>query len=351
MELAIGLIGFGNVGKALAQLVELKNPSLREHYGLNISIMGIATNRHGTAIDPHGLDISRALEAVEQQGSISKLHAGGPVRDTLAFIRDVPAQLIVETSVLNPETGQPAIDHVRLALQLKRHVVTANKGPVAFAYHELRKLAMHNDRGFFFESTVMDGVPVFSLVREAMPVIDIRRIRGILNSTTNSILTRMEKGVSFDEALREMQQAGLAEADPRHDVDGWDSAVKIVILANVLMDGNLRPTDVDRTGIGSLSPGEVQAAAKNGQAIKLVCQAVRENGRIQASVKPEALPLSDPLARVPGTGNIVRLETDMISHLSIGEGEAGPMTTAYGILTDIVNIARGHYRNAVSPED
>jgi homoserine dehydrogenase len=351
MELSIGLIGFGNVGRALAQLIDLKNQSLRSHYGLNISIMGIATKRHGIAIDPHGLEITRAIEAIEQRGSLGKLHAGGAVKDTLAFIRDVPAELIVETSVLNPETGQPAIDYLRLALQLKRHVVTANKGPVAFGYHELRNLAARNDRGFFFESTVMDGVPVFSLVREALPLVDIHRIRGILNSTTNSILTRMESGVAFDAALREMQQAGLAEADPSHDVDGWDSAVKIVILANVLMGASLRPIDVERMGIGLVTPAEVQAAARGGQAIKLVCEAVKEDGTVRASVKPLALPLTDPLARVPGTGNIVRLETDMISHLSIGEGEAGPMTTAYGILTDIVNIARGHYRSAVPPED
>src|SRR5262249_16626000 len=148
-------------------------------YGLNISIMGVATGRHGFAIDPHGLEISRTVEAVEQQGSLSKLHATGPIRDTMMFIREVPASLIVEATLLNPETGQPAIDHIRLALHLKRHVVTANKGPIAFAYHELRRLAEQNDRGFFFESTVMDGVPVFGLVREALPTIDIRRIRGI----------------------------------------------------------------------------------------------------------------------------------------------------------------------------
>jgi homoserine dehydrogenase len=197
----------------------------------------------------------------------------------------------------------------------------------------------------------MDGVPVFGLVRESLPVIEIHRIRGILNSTTNSILTRMESGVAFDDALKEMQQAGVAEADPSYDVEGIDSTVKIVILANVLMGANLRPADVERTGIRAVSAQDVQAAARKGEAIKLVCEAVKEDGNIRASVKPMALPLGDPLARVRGTGNIVRLETDMISHLSIGEGEAGPMTTAYGILTDIINIARGHYRGTVPAEN
>jgi homoserine dehydrogenase len=342
MELSIGLIGFGNVGKALARLIELKKEALRAQYDLNISIMGIITRTHGCAIDEHGLNISRTLEAAEQ-GSIDRLHVGAPVPDVPTFIRRVPADLIVENTILNPTTGQPATDYARLALQLKRHVVLANKGPVAFAYHELRALAEQNDCGFLFESTVMDGVPVFGLVRETLLVSEVRRIRGILNSTTNSILTRMESGMPLAEALLEMKVAGVTEADPSYDVDGWDAATKIAILANVLMHANLRPMDVDRTGIGALTVAEVQAARQNGKAIKLVCEAVSDNSQVRASVKPIALPLSDPMAQITGTGNIIRLETDMISHLTIGEGEAGPATTAYGLLVDIINVARGHY--------
>lgn len=343
MELSIGLIGFGNVGKALARLLELKKDSLRTQYDLNISIMGIITRSRGCAIDEHGLNISRTLEAAEQ-GSIDPLHLGAPVPDVPAFIRRMPADLIVEASVLNPTTGQPATDYARLALQSKRHVVLANKGPVAFAYQELRTLAEQNGCGFLFESTVMDGVPVFGLVRETLLASEVRHIRGILNSTTNSILTRMESGMPLAEALHEMKTAGVTEADPSYDVDGWDAATKIAILANVLMHANLRPTDVDRTGIGALTVAEVQAARQSGQAIKLICEAINNDGVVQASVKPIALSLSDPMAQITGTGNIIRLETDMITRLTVGEGEAGPMTTAYGLLVDIINIARGHYR-------
>ena len=343
MELSIGLIGFGNVGRALARLIVSKNPALHARYGLNISIMGIATANHGYAIDEHGLDIAHALEAVER-GSISSLHVGPPVPDTLAFIQKAPADLFVEVSPLDPQTGQPATEYARLALRLNRHVVCANKGPVAFAYQELRDLAKRNGCGFLFESTVMDGVPVLGLVRETLPSVEISRIRGILNSTTNNILTRMEAGIGLKDALRKTQEIGIVETNPSYDVDGWDAAVKIVILANVLMDASLCPADVDRVGIGGITVGEVQAAAQKGQAIKLVCEAFREGETVRARVRPEALPLDDPLARVRGTGNTVCLETDMISQLSISEGEATPMTTAYGILVDIVNVARGHYQ-------
>jgi homoserine dehydrogenase len=343
MELGIGLIGFGNVGRALARLIEAKNPALHACYGLNISIMGIATANHGYAIDEHGLNISHALEAVER-GSISSLHAGPRIPDTRTFIQKTPADLFVEMSLLDPQTGQPATEHARLALRLSRHVVCANKGPVAFAYRELRELARRNGCGFLFESTVMDGVPVLGLVRETLPAIEVNRIRGILNSTTNSILTRMEAGVGLSDALRKTQEIGIVETNPSYDVDGWDAAVKIVILANVLMDANLCPADVEREGIGGLTVADVQAAARNGQAIKLVCEAFREGEAVRARVKPMALPLDDPLAQVRGTGNCVCLDTDMISRLSISEGEATPMTTAYGILVDIVSVARGHYR-------
>lgn len=343
MELSLGLIGFGNVGKALARLIDSKEAMLRTQYNLNLSVMGIMTARHGYAIDKHGLDISRAVEAVEQ-GSLTPLHYGPDIPDTRTFIRKTPTDLFVELSPLNSRTGQPAIDHVRLALQLKRHVVCANKGPIAFAYYELRNLAERNGCGFLFESTVMDGVPVMGLVRETLPAIDIQRIRGIVNSTTNSILTRMESGSSFQEALKGMQAAGIAEANPADDIDGWDAAVKIVILANVLMNANLRPADVERVGIGDVTAEQVQVAAQRGQAVRLVCEAHREDGLLRASVKPVTLPFDDPLAHVRGTANLLMLETDMISQMAILEGETTPTTTAYGILVDIINIARGHYR-------
>lgn len=343
MELSIGLIGFGNVGKALAGLIMQKKALLRERYDLNISIMGIATGRSGIAIDEHGLDLTRTLEMAERK-SLSSLHVGAPISDTVKFIQAVPSTVIVELSTLNAETGQPALDYIRLALQLRRHVVSANKGPVAVAYRALRDLADKYQRAFLFESTVMDGTPIFSMARQSLPAVEIHRIRGILNSTTNSILTRMESGTSFAEAVKEMQDAGIAEADPTNDIDGWDAAAKIAILASVLMDSDVRPTDVNRVGIGGLTVEEIQVAARDGKRIKLVCEAVRDGATVRASVRPTALPESDPLSRVEGTDSVVSFETDAIPYLAIHEEGGGPLATAYGVLADLINIARGTYR-------
>ncbi len=182
----------------------------------------------------------------------------------------------MEATWLNPQTGQPATDYVRAALSAGRHVVTANKGPVAHAYRELAALAQEQHRGFFFESTVMDGAPVLSIAREGLLATTVYRLRGILNSTTNYILTSMEEGISFDEAVRGAQQIGVAEADPTTDLDGWDAAVKIVVLANVFMGADLRPADVDRMGITGLTGDDVRDALESGERIKLVCEAYRE---------------------------------------------------------------------------
>lgn len=343
MELSIGLIGFGNVGKALARLIIDKKNLLRERYDLNISIMGIATRSSGIAIDEHGLDLSRTLEMADQK-ALGRLHAGAPISDTVKFIQTVPAAVIVELSTLNAETGQPALDHIRLALQLRRHVVSANKGPVAVAYRALREAAEKYQRAFLFESTVMDGTPIFSMARQSLPAIEIQRIRGILNSTTNSILTRMESGASFAEAVKEMQEAGIAEADPSNDIDGWDAAAKIAILASVLMDGDVHPTDVHRIGIGGLTTEELQLAQREGRRIKLVCEAHRDGETIRASVRPTALPGSDPLSQAEGTANIISFETDAIPYLVIHEEGGGPLATAYGVLADLIHIARGTYQ-------
>jgi homoserine dehydrogenase len=260
------------------------------------------------------------------------------------FIQTVPAAVIVELSTLNAETGQPALDHIRLALQLRRHVVSANKGPVAVAYRALREAAEKYQRAFLFESTVMDGTPIFSMARQSLPAIEIQRIRGILNSTTNSILTRMESGASFAEAVKEMQEAGIAEADPSNDIDGWDAAAKIAILASVLMDGDVHPTDVHRIGIGGLTTEELQLAQREGRRIKLVCEAHRDGETIRASVRPTALPGSDPLSQAEGTANIISFETDAIPYLVIHEEGGGPLATAYGVLADLIHIARGTYQ-------
>jgi homoserine dehydrogenase len=343
MELKIALLGFGNVNRALARLMLRKSDALRTEHDLTLTVVGISTNSHGHCIDPAGIDLQRALDVVAGGGRLDSLHTGAALADTLAFVAAVPADLAVESTWMNPQTGQPATDLVRAALQRGMHVVTANKGPLAYAYRELRDLAKQKRLGFFFESTVMDGGPVHAFGREGLPVSTVKRIRGVLNSTTNSILTRLEQGVSFAVALKEMQDAGLAESDPTNDVDGWDSALKTVVLANVHMGAVLRPADVDRTGIAGVTIAQAQTAIRDGRRIKLLCEAWRDGDAVRARVAPVALPLDNALAHVMRTSSAVTFEADTLTELTIIEGDSSPDTTAFGILADVVNIARGRH--------
>lgn len=346
MHLRLALLGFGNVNRALAHLLLRKIEALQAEHDLALTVTGIRTHSHGCAINPDGLDLAAALAAYAA-GSLDDLHAGPPCPDTATFVQTVPADLLIESTWMDPHTGQPATGIIRAALERGLHVVTANKGPLAFAGRELRALAADRGVGFFFESTVMDGAPVHAAGREGLPVSEIRKIRGVLNSTTNSILTRLEQGMPFDEALREMQEAGLAEADPGNDIDGWDSALKIAVLANVHMGADLLPTAVERRGIGGITGEQVQGAVEDGKRIKLLCEAWREGGSVRARVAPVPIPLDDPLAHVHRTSSAVTFETDTLPALTIIEGDSSPATTAFGLLADTINIARGRYRGSV----
>jgi homoserine dehydrogenase len=343
MHFNIAMLGFGHVGRALTRLLMAKADTLEKAYGLTFTVTGIATHSRGCAINSGGLDLTAALRLVEEGSNLETLHQGSPVADTLAFIGDCPADLVMEATWLDPHSGQPATDFVRAALRAGHHVVTANKGPVAFAYRELKELAQQQGVGFFFESTVMDGAPVLAIAREGLLAATVHRIRGILNSTTNYILTGMEGGVPFDEAVAKAQHIGIAEADPSIDLEGWDSAVKIVVLANVLMDVDLRPADVVRTGLTGLTSADAEAAAASGRRIKLVSEAVRDGDGVRASVRPVRLPSSDPLSQVRLTSSAVTIETDTLPQLTVIEGDPDPTTTAYGMLVDMINVARGRY--------
>ena len=249
--------------------------------------------------------------------------------------------MVFEASSLNAETGEPAITHIRTALEYNAHAVSANKGPVVYAYRELTELARRKCRRFFFESAMMDGAPVFSLFRSALPAIEIRGFRGVINSTTTVILEAMEAGRSFDEAVVEAQRLGVAETDPSADVDGIDAAVKVAEVAFVLMGERLKLTDVQREGIRGITSEQLREARKNGETWRLVSRARRDgDGTIMASVAPERLKLDDPLAQVHRTSLLIAFETDIFKELIISERDPGPEATAYGMLSDFVNAVR-----------
>jgi homoserine dehydrogenase len=250
------------------------------------------------------------------------------------------AQVVVETTVLDIERGQPAIDHVRKALRAGAHVVTSNKGPVAFAYRELDDFATALGRSFLFEGAVMDGVPVFNLVRETLPAVTISGFRGVVNSTTNHILTRMEEGQAFADALAEMQAAGIAEADASLDIEGWDAAAKTAALMNVLMKAEITPRAIDRTGIADIAPAMVQDARRQGKRLRLVATGGRQDGKAFGRVAPQLLPQEDVLAGLTGMQNALVLQTDLLGDLCITQLEGGLTQTAYALLSDLVTVCR-----------
>ncbi len=338
-EFSLALLGFGNVGQALARLLLRKRAEL-EAEGIAWRVVGIATRRHGAAIDPQGIDLERALAVAEGGEDLSALSAQPAPADGVAFVRACGADVLFENTPVNYETGQPAVDHLRAALESGMHAITANKGPVVHAYRELTDLARRQGRCFYFESAVMDGAPIFSLWREALPGARLESFRGILNSTTNLILTLMEQGRSYEAAVAHAQAIGIAETDPSGDTQGWDAAIKVAALVTVLMDHPLKPAEVEREGIEGLTLEQVQQARAEGRRWKLVCQARRTESEIETRVAPEKVGPEDPLYGVMGTSSAVTFHTDVLGPLTVAEENPGPDTTAYGLLADFLNALR-----------
>jgi homoserine dehydrogenase len=344
MDYKLAFVGFGNVACALARLLIRKQALLEKEYGITFSVTGIATGKHGFAVAAAGLDLQKALALVESGGSIASI-SDSKVQDSLDVIRQSQAEVMFENSPVNHATGQPAIDHVRAALEAGMHAITANKGTVVHGYRELTALAKSKGRKFYFESTVLGGSPVFSVFREAMPVAELLSFRGVLNSTTNIILTRMERGETFDQAVKYCQSIGVAETDPSADVDGWDAAIKVAALVTVLMNVPCLPQQVDRQGIRDITAEKITRAEAEGKRYKLVCSAERQGDNVFVRVAPELVSVSDPLYGMEDSTTGVAFRTDVLGDYSIIESEregmvAGPEPTAYGLFADFVNAVK-----------
>lgn len=353
------LVGFGNVARRFVRLLEERRAELRDLRVADWRVVGIATARHGAARDAGGLDVARALDLAGRGDSISGLDSPPsnallsptPPRSGVALIEEMAGALrrsgssrplvVVETTVLDISAGQPAVDHVRAALRAGAHVVTANKGPAAFAFSELESLARSSGRRFLFEGAVMDGIPVFDLVRGTLPAVRIDGFSGVVNSTTNFIITAMEGGREFGEALAEMQAAGVAEADASLDVDGWDAAAKAAVLANVLLGADVTPRGVERTGIGHLTGDAVRQAVARGKRLKLVVRGRRRAGVVTVGVGVEELPADHPFATLAGQQNALAIETDLLGEFAVVQLGGGLTQTAYALVSDLASIAGG----------
>jgi homoserine dehydrogenase len=345
-ELALALIGFGHVARRFLKLLE----EAADRLDFEWRLVAIATRHHGSVVDSDGIDARRAIAHVEAAHSLDRLDAAPRERSGIDVVRQLTDALaeeaadgqlvVVETTVLDIDRGEPATAHVRASLEGLAHVVTANKGPAAFAYDELEALAESVDRVFFFEGAVMDGVPVFNLVRETMPVVSVEGFRGVINTTCQYALNEMERGVSFDAAIAEMQARGIAEADPALDVDGWDAAAKTAALVNVLMGGGITPHDVSRMGIRDMTPRDLSEAVKRGRRIRLVASASTRGGHLDVRVEPEMLDSTDPLACLGKLENALFLRTDLLGEVGIVQRTSSLQQTAYALLADLSQISR-----------
>ncbi len=316
----LALIGYGNVGRAFARLLEAQRSAFP------FRIVAVHTARHGTAYDLHGLP--------------AEINFGAAASSIDEFLDRAAAEVVIELTTLNPATGEPAISHIRAAFARNLPVITANKGPIAHAYRALCEEAARAGVPFRFESTVMDGAPVFNMVRNDLPGVRILGFTGALNSTTKLVIAAMRRGLSFEDGIREAQRLGIAEADAVFDTDGWDSAAKGAALANVVLDARMTPADVDRRGIGRLTPERLHELAQKRKTIVLLTRGKRTGTGVKVRVRAEVLDEDDVLATVQGTSNIILFHTDLMGTVGTVSIEPRVEQTAYGVFSDLVDIAR-----------
>ncbi|HEV7784251.1 MAG TPA: homoserine dehydrogenase [Thermoanaerobaculia bacterium] len=336
------ILGFGNVGRRLAEILT-ERASYPGLDGLDVSVVGITTGSRGAAVNPAGLNLGRVLAWHAGHGSFGDGFPQGSALTSEEALQTLDYDVAVEMTPLDIRgRGAAAIAHVRAALGRGRHVVTCNKGPLAWAWRPLRDLAREKGVSFLYETTVMDGVPVFNLAQGCLRGNTILRIEGILNSTTNFVLCEMERGLSLGAAVAGARRLGVAEADPSYDLDGWDAAVKVSALANVLLDAELPPEAVERESLSAVSAQRIEDALTREHRLKVVCEAFRTTAhgesRVIGRVRVREVPASDPFALVEGTGSILRLTTDILGSIVLTEEDPDLSTTAYGVISDLLRL-------------
>ena len=347
-EVRFLLIGAGNVGRRFLGLVARKEKVLRERLGLRLSLVGVADSS-GVAANPEGLDLEWILAVKTGGRSVAEVPDWGQTGvAALDMVRGVPADLLIEASPANMLDGQPGLGCIELALSQGSDVVTANKAPLVLAFPRLNELASAHQARLRFDATVAGGLPAVNLGRRDLAASDVQRIEGILNLTTNYILTRMaEAGLSYEAALAEAQQAGHAETDPTLDVEGWDAANKLVILAHSVLGFPVRLDEVDVQGIKGVTPRVLEAAAAAGQRVKLLAVAERSGQGYQLSVQPVALDARHPLAALGAKQMGIVYHTDINGVITASLVEETPEPTAAAVLRDVVDLY-GHRPGEVS---
>lgn len=326
----VAFLGFGNVGRAVDALLSERARELSEQHGVSCVTVGVASRRRGWLVraeDGHGFDPRAPAESRQCDG----------VRDWLTLARP---DVVFESVALDPATGEPALQYLREILESGAHAISANKGPVVFGYRELMAIAERRNCRYLFESAVMDGAPVFSLVRQCLPLAGLKSVRGVFTSTATVVLEAMENGLTIEDGIERAQALGIAEADPSYDVDGWDTVVKLCAVGNVLLGADLRPADIARTGVRAVTTDQFRDARSSGCVVRLVGQVRRVAGGVEGAVELQRVSLSDPLA-VQGTTLVMQYEADVFpGGLTVTSIAPDLRTTAYGMLVDFIEATR-----------
>ncbi|GAB1477282.1 homoserine dehydrogenase [Bacillota bacterium] len=349
-ELRLLMLGFGNAGRAFAGLLVEKHREIADCYGYEVKVVAIVTGSRGSLLNPDGIDLIGAIKEIEESGRFNKGRSDYSQISSMEAAASADYDVLLELTPLDIFTGQPAIDHIKTALDRGKHVITANKGPIAWAYKELKNKANEKGACFLHETTVMDGAPIFNMARDTLPLCRVTGIKGILNSTTNYILGEMAKGCKYEDILAEGRRRGFVEADPSMDIEGWDAAAKTAALMNVLMDAGITPMDIIREGIEKITAKDIEMAANRGNVIKLLCYGRMENGLPVGSVRPEEIPKEDLFACIEGTTSAVSITTDLMKTITIVEEDPDIEQTAYGPLVDLLTILKKKIMKAIIPE-
>jgi homoserine dehydrogenase len=342
MEFQLAFIGFGVVGQGLAEILVKDKERLTKEQQFNFKVVAISDKVKGSIFNEHGLDLGKVLSIVKDKKSLETYdEAQKKGWDSVQTIKESNANVIIEVSWTDINTGEPALTHVKTALELKKHVVMTNKGPISLAVNELLALAKKNNVQMKFEGTVLSGTPAINLGLNNLAGAGVTEVLGIVNGTTNYILTEMEKGLGYAEALKQAQELGYAEADPSGDVEGWDAVGKVVIITSTIMNHPITKTQVEREGITKITKEDIAKATKEGMRWKLIASSkLMSDGSVKASVKPLKLPLSNPLANVMGPINALTFKTTYLGDVTIVGPGAGKEATGFSLLADLLEINR-----------
>lgn len=338
-QLKVAMLGFGNAGRAFARILLDKHETIQREMNCDVRVVAITTGSRGTLVDEGGIDLNKAIRQIEgPEGRFDSQDVAFSALTSMDVVNTVDYDVVLELTPLQIFTGQPATDHLKGAMNRGKHAITANKGPIAWAYDELSALAKEKNVLFYLETTVMDGTPIFNLVDETLKLCKVTEVSGILNTTTNFILEELSKGVCYEDTMEEGRRRGFVEADPSMDIEGWDAAAKTAALLNVLMKAGITPEDIDRKGIQGITAEDVNAASQRGNLIKLLCRGTIENGKVIGTVKPVEVPKAELLAHIDGTSSVVSITTDLMGKLTIVEHDPEIEQTGYGIFSDLLRV-------------